>query len=298
MKKVFKSAEVAHIWAQQKQEDGHNSGNTMFFAGKSIFSYGHHFEMARFVRPGVVLITTRGYSVTTSRHLRYVKNAVSNKMTFEVPTFDDATTNALHLAKTVREQIEATSRARTRIGYSLESISSLSVRAIRYLETFKKDIKPTARKEIRDLNKYFHKVLPQERIDILKMKEAEHQRKYRLRQEEKRWQEEKRLAEDVEAWKQGVGIHLSYGFTRLPVALRIQQDRIETSHGASVPLLAARELWDRLKRREPLHGMVIGDYTVTGFDGSTLTVGCHQIPAKEILKMARALNWAEEGATI
>ncbi len=80
MKKVFKTDEVAHIWAQQKQDEGRNPQGNFYFQGKTIYSYGGHFPIASFVAPGVVLITTRGYSSTTSRHIWHVRRALHNSV--------------------------------------------------------------------------------------------------------------------------------------------------------------------------------------------------------------------------
>lgn len=69
--------------------------------------------------------------------------------------------------------------------------------------------------------------------------------------------------------------------------------------GASIPLEAARTLWDKLTTKKPIHGLPLGNYTVTSFDGSELIVGCHNIPMKEVFRMARALKWAaNDGASL
>lgn len=39
---------VAHLWANEKKEFAR--GSNFFFEGKSIYSYGHHFEAGRIVR--------------------------------------------------------------------------------------------------------------------------------------------------------------------------------------------------------------------------------------------------------
>ena len=78
MKTVFAGKEVAHIWAKQSQSEGRNSGSSMFFEGKDIFSYGRHFCMARLMPNNVVLITNRGYSNTTAKHLSWTRYAVNH----------------------------------------------------------------------------------------------------------------------------------------------------------------------------------------------------------------------------
>lgn len=291
-KKVFKSVEVAHIWAQQKQEEGQNAQGNIFFQGKSIYSYGLHFEMARFIKPDVVLRTTRRYSVTTAKHLSYVWRALSdNQKMFDVPTFDDHSENGHYLAKEIRETIDKLNRSRTFISGRLDRISGATNKAREYLGLFKKEMTITARNEIRKLDKYFHKVLTQDRIDLLKSREVENKKRANVRYEEQRRLNALEAGERLEKWKTGELNYLNAGDS--PIALRIKGDNIETSHGATVPLLAARELWDKLQRREPLHGMTLGEYTVQGLADGILTVGCHKIPLMEVLRMAKNLNWQE-----
>ena len=75
-KHVFKTEQVAHIWAQQTQDDGRNAQGNFYFTGDTIYSYGSHFPIARFINPQTVLFTTRRYSNTTSKHLWATRDAL------------------------------------------------------------------------------------------------------------------------------------------------------------------------------------------------------------------------------
>ena len=74
MKTKFTNSEVPHIWAQQNQETG--TGSNIFFEGKTIYSYGHHFPIATFINPTTVLSTTRSYGVSTARHISMTRCAL------------------------------------------------------------------------------------------------------------------------------------------------------------------------------------------------------------------------------
>lgn len=55
MKRVFStSAEVAHIWAQQNQNEGRTSKGHCFFEGAFIWSYGKHYCL------GAILTNKKG----------------------------------------------------------------------------------------------------------------------------------------------------------------------------------------------------------------------------------------------
>lgn len=69
---------VAHLWAHEQEESA--SGSNFFFEGASIYSCGHHFEVGRIVKnkqgKKAYLINEDYYSVTTSKHQCYVRNAI------------------------------------------------------------------------------------------------------------------------------------------------------------------------------------------------------------------------------
>lgn len=86
-KEVFGShAQTAHVWAQREYLRGRASDQRMFFEGSTIYSYGYHFPAAKFVTDDIVLINNDSYSVSTSKHMGYVRNAVSHKTRLHVST--------------------------------------------------------------------------------------------------------------------------------------------------------------------------------------------------------------------
>lgn len=80
MKTVVQPRQVAHLWAHAAQSSARNSTGNIFFEQDTIYSYGHHFPMARrvVVKGGTVayLMTTRGYSSTTAKHLSFTRQAL------------------------------------------------------------------------------------------------------------------------------------------------------------------------------------------------------------------------------
>lgn len=80
MKQVVEPAMVAHLWAHQMQDYARNSGENFYFRNEHIYSYGSHFRCGSVVKnqqgQTVYLITDRTYSVTTAKHMNYVRNAI------------------------------------------------------------------------------------------------------------------------------------------------------------------------------------------------------------------------------
>jgi len=75
MKTVHNPDMVAHLWANQSQECARNSGNTFYFEGSTIYSYGSHRPIAAFLPNGAILWNDARYSNTTNRHQAKVMRA-------------------------------------------------------------------------------------------------------------------------------------------------------------------------------------------------------------------------------
>lgn len=89
------NAQCAHIWAQQNADRGKTNNGNMFFEGSTIYSYGYHYPLARFMRVqyngeivDAVLVNITPSSVTTEgKHKNAVNRAISSDtLTFRVPT--------------------------------------------------------------------------------------------------------------------------------------------------------------------------------------------------------------------
>ena len=80
-------SDVCHYWANKIQAEG-QSGH-MFFDGNSIYSYGRHYEIARWVKPNVIIFNSVGSSRTTeSKHKPLVRRAIPHSTkVFYLPSF-------------------------------------------------------------------------------------------------------------------------------------------------------------------------------------------------------------------
>ncbi len=78
MKTVFENRMVAHVWAQQNQSEGRSSNRQFYFRDKTIFSYRDSWPLATFIKDNEILLNTQRISVTTSKHLGYVRQALNH----------------------------------------------------------------------------------------------------------------------------------------------------------------------------------------------------------------------------
>lgn len=289
--------ELLHIWASQSKPKG-KCGN-VFFEGASVYSYGHHFEMARITR-GMVLMNERDYSVTTRKHKSYCRDAATDKTVIEVPSFDDHKDNVQWLLTGLEAKLFELSRARVRMEDRLSWYQGDVEAVLEYAGTFKKEIGVKLYGQVvrvwQRRNEPFTPAL-KKRFEV-RAAAARVEAKERRIEREKR-AEAARLDEmaALARWKAGEDVYRS--FYNVPVALRVKDNVIQTTRGASVPVIEARKLW-RVLRSDATQaiGMRIGHYTVTRLDPeqNALIVGCHTIPMREIARMAVTLGFEKAAA--
>lgn len=84
-RKVYDNAMVAHVWAQQTQDEGRSNNGQFYFTGPRIYSYGSHFVAGVFDAEGRAWINADSYSPTTGKHMSYVRRAISGRY-FSIPS--------------------------------------------------------------------------------------------------------------------------------------------------------------------------------------------------------------------
>lgn len=84
---AFTNKQTVEFWSMQEHDctvEFKAGGGNIFSEGPVIYSYGHHFPMAKLLPYKHALLTTQGYSATTSNHLGYVAYALRNHTVFRV----------------------------------------------------------------------------------------------------------------------------------------------------------------------------------------------------------------------
>ena len=297
MRNVLKDySEVAHYWANAVQESGRAREHRMYFEGEYIYSYGSHFCMARRLSPGVFVMTTRGYSPTTSKHLFEVRRAIHGKTVYCHNPRGFATDNREKAVNEIEEEILASQRPRIR-QVTRDRHMAEAARLIKqfndYLEVLpeKERICPPI-PELQGTSKE-----QAERIKQVREEEERRRAEARRKAEEER---NRRAEEALQEWLAGSDRRpYHYG----PARLRIKDDMIETSHGAEVPVSHAKRLWpmivDSHEKQStycPGHQIRVGVYTLFKIEKGDLRIGCHEIEYSELLRIAGLLGLVEEVA--
>lgn len=288
--------DVAHVWAHQTQSDARNKRGNLYFHDETIFSYGSHFPIARYVtRDGkrCVLFTTREYSSTTAGHKWEVLRAIPPGVpVFHVnepldtpsrATLKEYVCRIADLAKDIAKGREGFAQAcRRESMVKLVDEANAFSRFFGFRKTF---TAPTNMDEIRAQVK--------REEELLKRRRAAEQRKREAKQ-----------AEALEHWLAGGTNVWPYDLEFDHLRLYENDDgtySVQTTRHALVPLKAVKKI-AKLVLRHIKSGehwqtngekIQVGDYFLSAItsDG-TVYVGCHKFKREEILRFAGILGLA------
>ena len=142
MRRVLKNHhEVCHFWANQIQDSG--KASNMFYERDIIYSYGYHFPIAKHIKKDVILFNSASYSVSTSKHQSYTRQAIPYGTTvLTVPNLGRLSTsdisehkeNIKYYDSMLKHNMKKSFRARQNKKYYLNNV-------IRYIEELKTYLK-------------------------------------------------------------------------------------------------------------------------------------------------------------
>ena len=295
MRTVLKNHdEVAHYWANQVQASG--TASRMFFEGKTIFSHGHHFEIAKIVKYGVVLFTENTYSSSTGKHLTITRRAIPHHYKiFPAATSTsgygnctvttDNIQNLTYYLQRAEEFLNKTVRARVLAeDYAQTAKHWLSI-FIDYAKEFEVNAKPFAKlfDKLSDAIDNFK--IPEKRLAYIQAKKQAEKIAEQARKQE--WKDH------LKQWKNFAGNYISRSIPECGFDyLRVNGDIVETSKNVQIPLASALLLWRKLQQQESVKGEKIDDrWTVIDNNPKFLQVGCHKILHSEIQAVAKQLGY-------
>lgn len=273
------NSEIAHLWANELTYKG-QQGN-LFFSGKTVYSYGYHFAIAKHIDYKTVLITTRGYSNSTAKHIQLVKQAISHKDKIYCfnPTGSHEENINRFIIEITNEAIKLI-RATKPEKYFLE-IDYIKNRLNKYLEYFnlKLSKEQAAKIDIKSKEDYIEKmkiekakIEKQEKKLIAKGKKLYpiyvHNFRNELKQdftnEEKKW---------IDKYNISIGC---------PIIFKIKETEIESSKGVKIPFEIAKRYINKFYENQIKPFDKILNYQVAKVEKNILVIGCHNIYKNEI----------------
>jgi hypothetical protein len=274
MKNVFtNSHEVIHLFAQKSQHSARCSN--VYFEGNSIYSYGRHYELGRFMEingESAILIEDKGYSVTTSTHIWQIRQA-----TRQYKQYYTTQVQLHHVYSRIKLNYGKLLNARKRDLYLPEILRSYEyfINSPFFTINDKKDIR------FKELTKIYKAVASPENIEAAKVAA----KKALAKQQRIEAAKLKANLQKFEAYE----INSIYGANE--DFLRISQDgqNIETSQYVKVPIDAAKVLYTAIANKQDIKGHKVDNYTVISLNG-VLTIGCHKINTKSMHKVGKIIT--------
>lgn len=280
MKKVFSNSELAHIWANQSQNEGRNSNESMYFHGSTIYSYGNHFPIAKHVTneqgEHAILFTERTYSNTTAKHINNVWLSCKN----------DTIINCFRPDCTHEENFKFWAKNADDFGASklltarkpekyLQILSDVQKVSTKYAEFFGLEIPEYLQAVISIKDKSEYSKFTESKTEYEK---AEKKRQLK--------QQKKEFKEAIQKWlsNETSRIYTKYKFD----FLRVNGDRIETTQAVQIPLEIAKRLYNKIKDGSAIVGDKIMNYTINEI-GNEVKIGCHTFKRSYLLNFGSKL---------
>lgn len=276
MKKVHTPDNVAHLWANQHQEDARTPTSNLYFRGTEIYSYGSHFCIAKHVE-GAVLFTEREYSNTTSKHKSIVRNACSHKnIVYCYNPLGSHEQNFQAWRNECEGYIEKLAKARKPEKY-IQELEGVKYRAERYANLFEIAVPETLSRAWAITDKQEVVAYMEKKAEAIKKEKA---RELRLAK--------KKHKEEVQKWKNFETYRLySRGEYDL-LRYNKENKRFQTSQGVEIPLAIGLGIYKRLTNNQAVEKVL--DFEVKEITKKYIQVGCHKVEMKEIAKVVAQAN--------
>ncbi len=269
MKKVVSPSEVAHLFANQLQNEATTQGRNFYFYNKSIYSYGIHFCIAKFVDENTLLFTERGYSNTTAKHINHVRHATSHiKKIYCNNPIGSHEQNFNAWLSEAENNIDKLKNARKPEIYILE-LQRIKDKAEKYAQYFGISTPITLENALSITDKA-------ETIAYLDSK-AEAIAKEKKQKEI----EAKKLHKtQLKKWKNHE-IYSLYQRDRFDY-LRKDSEFFQTSQGVKIPIAVGLRFYNSIVNKTIKAGDKFLDYTIIEINNKLIKIGCHTITLKEI----------------
>ena len=269
MKKVVSPSEVAHLFANQLQSEATTQGRNFYFYGNSIYSYGSHFCIAKFVDNFNLLFTERSYSNTTAKHINHVRHATSHiKKIYCNNPIGSHEQNFNAWLTEAENNIDKLKNARKPENYILE-LQRIKDKAEKYAQYFGISTPLTLENALSITDKA-------ETIIYLECKaEAIAKEKKRKETELK-----KQHAKNLKLWKNHeiYSLYQRDGFDYL----RKDSEFFQTSQGVKIPIAVGLRFYNSIVNKTIKAGDKFLDYTISEINNKLIKIGCHTITLKEI----------------
>lgn len=300
--------EICHDFANSWRTS--EKGGNIFFETESngdriLYSYGHHFAIAR-ISGGVCFFTTSTYSNTTAKHISNARGAVSHYDLVFCPDPASSYQSFRSWESELKAQEKRLARTTEKNREKRAAELAATLRQIEIYCTATGEEKPLYFAEFSKVAET-RTARPEAVAEAMRDRESER----RAREAREQWARERaqerearerarRLtsAERVQKWEQGENVFLSWEDTNENVPLRIEARKgykvVKTGKGVTVTIEAARRFWAMLQAGEIQTGQRIDTgaafYTAREVTPETVAVGCHTWRRSYLAEFSKVLE--------
>jgi hypothetical protein len=273
MKKVNSPQDTAHLFALQTQTEARTPNGSLYFYDKSIYSYGNHFCIAKFIDDKTLLFTERRYSNTTAKHKSYVNYATSHIEKIYCSNPNGSHENNFNYWLDEADLLADKLKRANKPEIYINQLQQVETRVLKYAnyfsiaipETLKTVLKVTTKAEILAYMESKEELIAAEKLAKEKLAKKEHATNL------KKW----RKFETTKLYSRAEGIDY----------LRKNTDYFETSQGVKIPLAIGQRFYNNLAASKV--GNKFLDFTINEITKTYIGIGCHKITFKEINNIIR-----------
>ena len=273
MKKVNSPQDTAHLFALQTQSEARTPNGSLYFNGKSIYSYGSHFCIAKFIDEKTLLFTERSYSNTTAKHISCVSYATSHidKIYCSNPngSHDTNFNYWLNEADLLADKLKRANKPEIYIN----QLQQIEKKALKYANYFNIEMPETLQSVLKVTTKAEILAYLESKSELIaKEKEA------------KEKEAKKEHAKQLKKWRKFETLKLYSRFEGIDY-IRKNTDCFETSQGIKIPIEIGKRFYNNLAASKI--GDKFLDYTINEITKTYIGIGCHKITFKEINNVIR-----------
>lgn len=279
MKTVFSNSDLAHVYANQSQQSGRNSNGSFYFNGKTIYSYGSHFPIAKIVTNEegneAMLFTFRTYSNTTSKQVSIVRSATRqyNKIYCYNPNESHEANFKAWLNLAENEAFKLSKAKKPEI--YINELGYISSQVNAYANYFNIEIPKALNTVLSIKDKKENLEYMSKKAELLKIEKAKKEK-----------QQKQEFKEQIYKWFNGETQRL---YTRYKLDfLRINENRVETTQAVQIPIQLCKRLHDKIKNNALQVGDKVLNYQVNQVD-NIIKIGCHAFTRKYLLHFGSKL---------
>lgn len=295
VKTVVSNKEIVHLWGKQD----YARSNSCSFKGNKFYSYNKEIGCLKDTSKGqVAIIDYSTYSVTTSKHQGNLHWAVNHLPTFSYShsensrwkntlTPSQVTPNYLYnhyIEKATELQTKATRARKT--DYKLlyiQQAKSYLTKANSVIDYFECNLKRLDENQFDSLLETLaaEAELARQKAEEIRLAKVALDLEY--------------YKETFEKWLVGEKVNFPGSYHNKGIFLRVVEDKVETSRGATFPVSSCEtifKLYKRIIEKGEVYStpISVGHYTISHISKKGIIAGCHHIKPEEITRFARVLG--------